>query len=334
MCSDGSAADIACLALELSRRASGDIIYACKPLLTSFLPALLASGFGRKKTLLLDVEDNDVWGPYGADSVSGWFNLYVRGFRSATAAKYGILLHPFYRCCKAVSVSTRPLQRIYGGALLRHGPDSHMFDPLRPALDPTIARRRFGIPENEIVVLFAGTPQAHKGFDIIVDALEYPGSSVHLMLCGNPRHPDFLAAKHRLRERCHCTGYVENSDMPQALAAADIVPILQKRCAYTRAQLPAKMLEAMAMKKIVVTSDVGDLPEIMGAGGSEPRGWVISEFTADSFNRVLGEIKALPTGQVRKRTRAAREYFLEEASIEANMKKLVQDPFPFADLNQ
>ena len=49
--------------------------------------------------------------------------------------------------------------------------------------------------------------------------------------------------------------------MADLTACADALPVPQKRLPFTDSQVPAKMLEGMAMAKPVVATRVGDLPE-------------------------------------------------------------------------
>lgn len=320
--STGSVLSVFRDAWKLSRLATGDVIYAGKPLLTSLFPALLASGFGRRKPLFLDVEDDDVWAPDGSDSFSGFINFYIRGFKRATCCKWGLVLHPFTRTAKAITVSSRKLQKRYGGTIVRHGPDESIFDPSLPALDRALARAHYRIPEGGLVIAFAGTPHRHKGFDDLLAAVAQCHHEFRLLLCGDPEHPLFQQARLMFPGRCIFTGFLPNDDMPRFLSAGDIVPILQRDTRYSQAQLPAKLLEAMAMAKLVVATRVGDLPEILGEGTAHPRGWVISPEDSAALSRVLDEIAGLAEEARQARASAARQWYLEHASVRANAEIL------------
>jgi glycosyltransferase involved in cell wall biosynthesis len=302
----------------LASLATGETIYACKPLMTSFLPALLASGFGRKKPLLLDVEDNDVWGAPTSETLKGFVNCYLRGFKSATACKWGILLHPLTRLCNHVTVSSRKLQRIYGGTILRHGPSAEVFNPQLPKLDPFIWKAHYGLRQDALCIGFAGTPQHHKGFDRMVTVLKSCTYPYQLLLTGPKDHPHFQQAKQLFGKRCILTGYLENSEMPGFLAATDLVPVFQKPSPYTEAQLPAKLLEAMAMGKLIVGSNVGDLPEILTPPNSQRRGWTVDFSDHEGLIKLLDKIPTMSCEQKGLIQQNARTWFLNHASVEAN----------------
>lgn len=67
------------------------------------------------------------------------------------------------------------------------------------------------------------------------------------MLAGPADSAEFESCAAALGERCHRAGLLPQSDMPALLAAADAVPVPQRRVTFTESQLPVKALEAMAM---------------------------------------------------------------------------------------
>ena len=79
-----------------------------------------------------------------------------------------------------------------------------------------------------------------------------------------------------------------HSRMPEILGAADLVVLPQQDRRYTRAQVPGKLFEAMAMGKAIVASAVSDLPLILdGCGVLVPPGdqdapdWAVAKLAAD-----------------------------------------------------
>lgn len=322
MRSNGSLADVIRKAPALARKASGSIIYAGKPLFTSFWPALLASGFGRKHPLLLDVEDNDVWGAPTSETLRGFTSCYIRGFKSATACKWGILLHPLTKFAAHVTVSSQQLKKIYGGTILRHGPDPQSFDPALPCNSPLVWKRHYGLDPSRLCIGFAGTPHSHKGFDRVLNAVVASSYPYQLLLCGPKEHPHFRDAKERLGSRCILTGFLPNAEMPSFLAASDIVPVFQQPTPYTQAQLPSKLMEAMAMGKLVICSRVGDLPYIVSQADCDTRGWVVEPHSDNVLVSLLNLIPSISAEQRIKIQDSARAWFLNNASVVANVRVL------------
>ncbi len=130
---------------ELSKQISGDIIYACKPFPETLLTAMIASGWGRTKPVLLDVEDDD-YGVVGRTPV-------VRCLRAARdfafrpkGYLYGLTNRMRTRC-DAVTVSTSALQNYFGGTKILHGPNETEFDPTRTDLNRNDCRARLDCPK-------------------------------------------------------------------------------------------------------------------------------------------------------------------------------------------
>jgi glycosyltransferase involved in cell wall biosynthesis len=308
---------------SLANRATGDIIYACKPLVTTLGPALWASGLGRSKPLILDVED-DEWVPMGASRAAFIRRDLIGGWRHATAWKYTRLLHPLTKCAAGVTVVSSTLQQRYGGTRVIHGPDERVFDPDRSDLDRGEGRMTFGLPAAPPIVLFSGTPQPHKGFDVLLSTLERRDvSSWHLALAGK-RCEEFADAERRLNGRCHVLGEVSYSDQPLLLTAASAVAVPQRRVPFAEAQISAKALDALAMRCPLIAARVGDLPAILGDGDRDEvrRGWVIDPGDVDGLAGALRDIETNPVERDR-RTRAGRDWFVREAGASAIRARLL-----------
>jgi glycosyltransferase involved in cell wall biosynthesis len=299
----------------LARQATGDVIYGCKPLVTSFGPALVASGFGRRKPLLLDVED-DEWIPFGTTAKEFVYRDVIRGWRHATAWKYTRLLHPLIRCASGVTVVSSRLERRYGGRRLLHGPDEHQFDPDRADLAPGDCRRHFHLPPDRPIALFSGLPQPHKGWDVLLDALQAaPAADWLLVLVGDPAHPEFVRAQERLGERCRRLGFVPYAEQPRLLAAASAVPVPQLDVPFAHSQVSAKALDALAMRCPVIASRIGDFVDVLGGDG-EPRGWLVNPGDSADLAAAFHAVVADPAEAFR-RTSRGRAWFLREASASA-----------------
>ena len=310
------AAAVLAAAPRLARLATGDVLYACKPLLSTLLPALLAARRGGRP-VLLDVED-DEWASPTVDDPGGGLRGALRRMRD-THRLVARAAHPLVRRAAGVTVASRALQRRYGGTLVRHGPDPGEFDPARPALaDSAALRRSFGLPEGRRLALFAGRPRPHKGWDTLVEALARPEAAAWDLVSAGPPGAAEAAAGARLSARFHQLGEVPNARMPALLAACHAAPVPQRDVPFARAQLPAKALEAMAMGLPVVATPVADLEEILGGGA---RGWLVPADDPAALARALAAIAADPD-EAARRGAAARCWFLAEASVDAIADRL------------
>lgn len=308
-------------ASRLAEYADGDLAYAFKPLWTSLWPAILASRAGKRCPLLMDVEDHEFW----LNTTIG-LKRFLKGHLidnlfDSGALRYKVLLYPLARIVpEKVTVSTRTLRGQFGGNIILHGPDVETFSPTKVA--KSTCREKFNLPEQTPLALFAGRPHPYKGLETVVEALNHvTASSYHLVLAGSPDYSEFQRIQDVMGERCHMLGFVPNAEMPELLQAIDVVPVMQKANSYTRAQMPAKLLEAMAMAKSVVASPVGDLGRVLGAGTKEPRGWIVDAEDDRHLAQVLQHIANCPDERSDREIRA-REFVKEKASVSAIAQRL------------
>jgi glycosyltransferase involved in cell wall biosynthesis len=311
----GSARDPRAL-VRLARRIQGDVVVACKPLPATLIPALAAGRRG-SRAVLLDVDD-DEWSEVAVEPGTGARRRVAR-----MLDVHGLVaraVHPLTRWVDGVTVSSRALQRRYGGALIRHGPDGRLFDPGRfTADDRRGVRARFGLPPEAPLAVFAGVPRVHKGWETLVAALERSEAAAWTLVGVGERGGDRHAlAAARLGARFHLLPPVPRAELPLLLAAMDAAPVPQRAGRYAESQLPAKLLDAMAMALPVVASGVGDLPEILGEGD---RGWLLPPDDAPALAGALARLAADPA-EAARRGRAARVWLLAEASVEANRSRL------------
>jgi glycosyltransferase involved in cell wall biosynthesis len=219
---------------------SGDVIIAIKPRLHSFGLALAARRV-RPRPLLLDVDDWEL-GFFNA-----WADAALAPLSWISAASNLHTRWYFTRAARAdaVTVSTRWLQQRFGGSLIPHArPEMRAPGPLSP----------------EPLVMFAGTPRPHKGLSDLVLAfrqVQARGAELHLIGAAGDRELARLAAADR---RVRLEPAVPLEQLPERLARAWVIAIPQRDEAASRAQLPAKLMDAMALGKAIVSTAVGELP--------------------------------------------------------------------------
>lgn len=237
--------------LRLVDGADGDVLVAIKPKLSSFGVALVAAQ-QRERAVVLDVDDLDeAFAP-----------------RSAWAAKpsavdlsrpgsmiYTALLSRAAGGASAITAASTALQLRFGATLVAHGSDTGCFDPSR--VDRACARRKFGFQGP--TVLFPGTPRIHKGVAELARAIGRIESARLAVTC---RDTDLSGPEweHLPVIRVPFVGYYE---MPELLAAADIIAVPQLDTEAARYQMPMKVFDAMAMAKPLVASAISDLPMVL-----------------------------------------------------------------------
>ena len=322
--------DVRRKAKRLASLATGDVAYAFKPLLTSFLPALIYSRRGCARPLLLDVEDNDVWvhAPSNARSLA---RILLKGWRDPNDFKYTVWLDRFVKQCTSVTISSTALQEIYGGEIILHGPAAAPAAVSIGSPEQRLLRERYGLPTGRLLLLFAGIARPHKGFDLLLEMAnsELMRRHCHLVLAGDPDQPMFRAAKERYGNACSLVGAFPVGKMPELVQACDIVPVLQRNEPYAESQIPAKLLEAFAFCRPAIVTDVGDLALFVSGGSGAPRGWVLRERTAQRLEQLLRTILEGGTDELVRAGAAAQQFHNRHCSTRAIASKLGQLP-PFS----
>jgi len=238
----------------------GDVLIASKPRPTSFGLGLLARA-RRKRPLVLDIDDWEV----GFFSRSGAWGRTGRALNLANpnGLPWTWLVEKLVSLADAITVASRFLERRFGGTLLPHVRDTEAWDPAR--YDRNATRARLGVGDSK-VVMFLGTPRGHKGVDDLVEAVGALGPGVVLALVGvDPARsgaPRWSAASH-----VRVTGEIPFDDVPRYLVAADVVAVPQRATTDTVGQVPAKLFDAMALGRPIVSTSVAMIPEILEGCG-------------------------------------------------------------------
>jgi glycosyltransferase involved in cell wall biosynthesis len=147
-------------------------------------------------------------------------------------------------------------------------------DPVRfhPDITP-LNRSDFGLDSNDIVLVALGRIVSKKGFDVLVRALpqlvrSYP--QVQVVLGGDGIQRDYLrqlAMEIGVARHLHLVGPVSWDNVPGFLAMGDIFVLPSTRDAAGNLDgLPTVLLEAMAMGKPIVATNVGGVPLVIEDG--------------------------------------------------------------------
>jgi glycosyltransferase involved in cell wall biosynthesis len=231
--------------------ADGDVVYAVKPRRTSLGAALLA----RRRRAAAVVADVDDWElAFYLDDIP-WARRNAHRPRH-TASVWSVLHHErLVRRADAVTVSGDWLQQRFGGQVVPHARE------LPPAVggDPAEVRAEWGI-RDEFALMFLGSVRPHKIRTIVaaLDLLDDP--RVRLVLTDPERAaPD--------RDYLVRIPAVPFDRVQRTLHGADAVVLAQSDTRTTRAQVPAKVFDAMAAGVPVIATRVSDLPRILDGCG-------------------------------------------------------------------
>jgi glycosyltransferase involved in cell wall biosynthesis len=295
----------------LARLADGDLIYASKPRLTSAGVGYLAS-VGRRRPLLLDIDDwetgfflrSGLWGTVGR----------AMNLTNPKGLTWTWLMERLRGVADGLTVASRFLQERFGGVLIPHVRDTARWAPGR--IDPAPARERLGLGK-ERVVMFLGTPRGYKGVEDLAEAVSRLGRpDVTLAVVGAEPGSDTARALSARHPGIRMVGRVPIAMVPAYLGAADLVVVPQRESSDTRGQVPAKLFDAMALGRPIVSTRVSMIPEILeGCGALVAPGDVAG--LAAAIARLLDH-----PDEARALGEAARRRAVERYSFEAARRAL------------
>ncbi len=293
-------------AAALLRGIRGDVVYAVKPLPTSYGLALVH----RARTgcpVVLDVDDDEAsFRPF--PSPRHPLRL-ASSFLQPNGPLWTRLTVAWARRADALTVASTGLQARFGGAVVSHAKDT---ERLRPGLVHRLAARRSLGLGDERVVMFMGTPRPFKGIEDVIAAMRLMRNPARFVVVGaDPAMPYVVALRHEHPEVAFFPPY-QLDDVASLLEAADAVVVPQRLEPQTVHQQPSKLLDAMALAKPIVATSVADIPAILGGG----RGHVVPAADAGAMARALDAIFDDPAGAARMGA-LARQWCVEQGSYEA-----------------
>jgi glycosyltransferase involved in cell wall biosynthesis len=287
--------------------ADGDLLYASKTRLGSAGVGLIKR-HRAGRPLLIDIDDWEV----GFFLRSGLWGTAGRALNlgNPKGLPWTWLTERLARRADGITVASRFLERRFGGLLIPHVRDTEAWQPGR--VDPDEGRRRLGI-RGERVVMFLGTPRAYKGIDDLCEAVErLARPDVVLALVGGDPAGETARGLPARHPGIRLVGRVPFDDVPVYLAAADVVAVPQRETTDTRGQVPAKLFDAMALGRPIVSTRVSMIPEILeGCGLVVPPGDV--DGLAAGIGRLLDDPALARDLGGRARERCVARYSFEAA---------------------
>jgi glycosyltransferase involved in cell wall biosynthesis len=285
---------------KLARMADGDILLASKARPTSFGLALLARR-QRPRPLVLDIDDWEL-GFFLRSGIAGTVGRAVN-VSNPNGLPWTWLMERLTKRADAITVGSRFLQRRFGGTLIPHVRDTDAWQPGR--FDREAARAALGAGHRR-VVMFLGTPRGHKGVDDLIDAVGTLGEQVVVAVVG----ADLRGASARrwsAMPHVKVFGEVPFDDAPRWLIGADVVAVPQRDTPDTVGQVPAKIFDAMALARPLVSTSVSMIPEILdGCGIVVPPGDVPA--LASAIRRLLDDPNGAAALGLRARARCESDY--------------------------
>ncbi|GGW50421.1 glycosyltransferase [Vreelandella hamiltonii] len=162
--------------------------------------------------------------------------------------------------------------------------------------DPQIAEV-LGLKAGVPVIGYAGSAVAYEGLELLLEAmaqLKHHKQDFVFVLVGDGKVIDTVKEKAKtlgIENQCRFTGRIPFEEVPRYLSCMDIMPVPRLSSAVTEMVSALKPLEAMAMGKAVVLSNVS--PHLTMAGDNE-RAWLFEKDSAESLAEALNTLIQKP----------------------------------------
>jgi PEP-CTERM/exosortase A-associated glycosyltransferase len=168
--------------------------------------------------------------------------------------------------------------------------------------------------QDACVLAFIGSFYAYEGLDLLLDAfarLRGHNARLRLLLAGGgPQEAALRAQAERLAlgDAVHFSGRVPHAEVSAWYGVADVCVYPRKPMRLTELVTPLKPLEAMALERPVIASDVGGHRELIADGVT---GLLTVAGDAQALARTISQLIAAPE-QAARLVRAGHEFVMRE----------------------
>lgn len=294
--------------LREAQTSGAEIIAAASNHITA-LPALMAA---RRLGLPFVYEVRGLWEVTQASTQPEWAGSeryqLMRELEQQAALEADLVITLTEELADELASWGVPRERI---EVVPNAVNAERFQPM--AADAAIAKElklKPGVP----VIGYAGSAVAYEGLELLMEAmatLKKNGQVFTFVLVGDGKVIDTVKAKAKelgIEGECRFTGRVPFEEVPRYLSCMDILPIPRLSSAVTEMVSALKPLEAMAMGKALVLSDVSPHTTMAGPNGERAR-----LFTKDSAKALSDALQALiDSPQERARLGQAARAWIEQ----------------------
>jgi glycosyltransferase involved in cell wall biosynthesis len=146
-------------------------------------------------------------------------------------------------------------------------------------------RASIGAPKDDFIIGFGGRLVPEKGVHLLLEAASRLRSARLLFIGDGPERARLIrsADESRMAGRVHFAGAVASVDMPNWLAACDVVALPSISTRNWVEQFGRILIEAMACGVPVIGSSSGEIANVIGEEG----GFVVPEGNSDALARSL-----------------------------------------------
>jgi teichuronic acid biosynthesis glycosyltransferase TuaC len=214
----------------------------------------------------------------------------------------------------AVSAALADRVREVTGVTALHLPIGSDHRALRAAALPRAeARRRLGLRDDRVVVLFVGNLKPTKGIRELADAVLGLGDPFLGVFVGGGEEAGYGSRDPRAQGRLSYVGARPHDEVVHYLSAADVLVLPS-----FREGLPTVIVEAGSLGVPVIASNVGGIPELLG----DDRGTILPDVSAGAIAAALTRFVADRDGAAAAARRLG-EFVVDAYDVDRNAARLV-----------
>jgi glycosyltransferase involved in cell wall biosynthesis len=308
---------------KILKQIDGDLICTVKLKPSSFGIALVHKLLHRRP-LWLDIDDWELsW--HGGDTYDYGLNpkklardlVYAKGaLRHPDHPLYLQWLEKLTSQADLITTHNQFLQQRFGGIKIPNGKDTDLFDPAK--YNAQESKIKYGLADHKII-MFPGAPRPYKGVEDVLIALQQLNRlDLKLAIVGGSPYDNY---DRQLQEKYGpwmiSLPCFPINQMPEIVAAADLIVVPQRDTPASVAQFPLKLTDGMAMAKPILATLVGDIPEILA-----DTGYLVEVNSPNAIAKTI-ELIFDDFEQAQAKGLSARQRCIENYSIDA-MTKIIQ----------
>ena len=302
-------------AYKLLKPLQADVLIASKTRLPSLGLALLNRLF-RGTPVVVDIDDDERAMTRPPASVK-LRTVVLYNLRNPDAYFTASLMHVLARKADHVFCVSENFRKLHGGSIVPHGLKPHTAE--LDAQKMEVLRDSLGIV-GAFVVIFVGTPRAHKGIAETLQGARLSGiERIKVVVVGATPNDEYTNALHaEFGDLLIRVPPQPSSEIPYFLALGNATVLAQKDSPESHGQMPAKLTDAMFAGIPVIATAVSDIPRYLEGGGiliDTPDPELISEALKWVFHN---------PDEARKLGEKARKMALENLSDQAISKVMIE----------
>jgi glycosyltransferase involved in cell wall biosynthesis len=246
---------------KMSQKINSDLIIASKLRISSFGIALYAKKI-YDIPVLIDIDEWDL----GFRLNKGRAQALMFALPSIIHVNSYVwlkIMEKLLNKADMVTVNNTWLQNRFGGEHIPHVRDDSVWNP--ELYSKKQARKSLNLDINNKIIMFLGKPLPHKGIQDLIAAFSLiEDNSVYLHIVGTSPNLNDILHQAGQNGRIVTHKKVHFDQAPMWVTAADIMVAPQRSQPSSYGQVPAKIMDSLALGKPLVTTNVGSIPDVVG----------------------------------------------------------------------